>query len=294
MTVHINMLLNPMNIRRFVSLYVLLLCVAAAAQDGSSPRSAAELVHEVAATELTDRVQQRKWMYLIDKREGSQTLTEEQVETKDGPLYRLLAINGAALDPDQRQKDDARIDHLLRDPSQLQKLKRAHDEDEQKLETLIRLMPDAFLYEYDGVEGNLVRLKFRPNDGYSPPTYEARVVHSLAGTILIDSRQKRLANLSGRLINRVDFGYGFLGHIDNGGTIEIGRVPVGPSQWKTARINIRLSGRLVFFKTISEQEYETRSDFRAVSADLSLSEANQLLRARSVVPLVPVVAGSRQ
>jgi hypothetical protein len=294
MTAHINMLLNPMNIRRFVNLCVLLLCVAAAAQDGVSPRSAAELVHEVAATELTDRVQQRKWMYLIDKREGSQTLTEEQVETKDGPLYRLLAINGTALDPDQRQKDDARIDHLLRDPSQLQKLKRAHDEDEQKLETLIRLMPDAFLYEYDGVEGNLVRLKFRPNDGYSPPTYEARVVHSLAGTILIDSRQKRLANLSGRLINRVDFGYGFLGHIDNGGTIEIGRVPVGPSQWKTARINIRLSGRLVFFKTISEQEYETRSDFRAVSADLSLSEANQLLRARSVVPLVPVVAGSRQ
>ena len=54
------------------------------------------------------------------------------------------------------------MDRLLHDPSQQLKVKRGHDEDEQKLEKLIRLMPEAFLYDYDGVEGNLVRLKFRP------------------------------------------------------------------------------------------------------------------------------------
>jgi hypothetical protein len=226
---------------------------------------------------MMDRVQQRKWMYLINKREGKQTLTEEQVDTKDGPFYRLLAIDGTPLDPDQRQQDNARMDRLLHDPSQQLKFKQGHDEDEQKLEKLMRLMPEAFLYDYDGLEGNLVRLKFHPNSNYHPPTYEARVVHSLAGTILIDSQQKRLAKLSGQLINRVEFGYGLLGHIDNDGTIEIGRVQVGASQWKTALINIQLSGRLVFFKTISKQEYETRSDFRAVSGDLSLLEASQLL-----------------
>jgi hypothetical protein len=156
-------------------------------------------------------------------------------------------------------------------------VQQGHDEDEQKLEKLMQLMPEAFLCDYDGVEGNLVRLKFRPNPNYYPPTYEARVAHGLAGTILIDSLQKRLAKLSGQLINRVEFGYGLLGHIDNGGTIEIGRVQVGPSQWKTALINIQLSGRLVFFKTISKQEYETRSNFRPVAGDLSLMEASQLL-----------------
>ena len=167
-------------------------------------------------------------MYVIDKREGKQTLTEEQVETKDGPLYRVLAVDGTPLNPDQRQQDNARMDRLLHDPGQQLKVKQAHDEDEQKLEKLMRLMPEAFLYDYDGVEGNLVRLKFRPNSNYNPLTYEARVAHSLAGTILIDSQQKRLAKLSGQLINRVEFGYGLLGHIDNGGTIEIGRVQVGP------------------------------------------------------------------
>lgn len=75
----------------------------------------------------------------------------------------------------------------------------------------------------------------------------------------------------------MEFGFGLLGHIDNGGTIEIGRLQVGPSQWKTALIDIQLSGRLVFFKTIDKREYETRADFRAVSGDLSLLEASQLL-----------------
>ena len=281
---HIDILLNPMNLRRLTIALVLVICIAAPARDQSSPPPAAELINEVVANELADRVQQRKWMYLIDKREGKQTLTEEQVDTKDGPFYRLLAIDGTPLNPDQRQQDNARMDRLLHDPSQQLKFKRGHDEDEQTLEKLMRLMPEAFLYDYAGVEGNLLRLKFRPSSNYSPPTYEARVVHSLAGTILIDSQQRRLAKLSGQLINRVEFGYGLLGHIDNGGTIEIGRVQVGPSQWKTALINIQLSGRLVFFKTISKQEYETRSDFRAVPGDLSLSEASQLL----VSPIVRV------
>ena len=49
------------------------------------------------------------------------------------------------------------------------------------------------------------------------------------------------------------------------------------AQWKTAVINIHLSGRLAFIKTISKQEYETQSDFRAVSRDLSLLEGSQLL-----------------
>jgi len=64
-------------------------------------------MNEVVANELTDRVLQRKWMYVIDKREGTQPLTEEQVETKDGPFYRVLAIDGTPLNPHQRQQDRA-------------------------------------------------------------------------------------------------------------------------------------------------------------------------------------------
>jgi len=266
-----------MKLRRLTIAFALAVCMSPAAQPQSPPASAAELMKQVVANELADRVEQHKWIYQVSRRDGAHTLTEEQVDTKDGPVYRLLAIDGTPLNPEQRQQDNARIERLLHDPSRQLKAKRDHDEDEQKLEKLMRLMPQAFLYDYDGVEGNFLRLKFRPDANYNPPTYEARIVHALAGTILIDPQQKRLAKLSGQLIDRVEFGYGILGDINKGGTIQIGRTQVGPSRWKTALINIQLSGRVIFFKTINKQEYEVRSGFRAVPGDPNLAEAIQLL-----------------
>jgi hypothetical protein len=247
--------------------------------DRSYEPTAGELVGAVVANELADREKLRKWICRIDKQAGKQTLTEVQVETKVGPLYRLLAIDGTALNPDQRQQDDARIGRLMKDPRPLLKLKQAQDEDELKLEKLMSLLPAAFVYEYDGVEGNLLRVKFRPNPDYTPPTYEARVIHSLAGTILIDAEQKRLTKVAGQLMNRVEFGYGLLGRIDSG-TVELGRVPVAPQQWKTAFIHIHFSGRLAVFKSINKEQYERRSDFRVVSSDLTLSDAKDLLISR--------------
>jgi hypothetical protein len=249
---------------------------AGQSREPSYTPTAGELVSAIIANELSDREQLRKWIFMIEKQAGKQTLTEVQVETKDGPLFRLLAIDGAALSADQRQQDDARIDRLMKDPRPLLKLKQAEDEHEVKLQRLMSLMPQAFVYEYDGVEENLVRIKFRPKPDYVPPTYEARVIHSLAGTVLINAQQKRLAKVTGQLMSRVDFGYGLLGRIDSG-TVELGRVEVGPLQWKTAFINIHFSGRAVIFKTISKEQYERRSDFRAVSGELNLTDAKDML-----------------
>jgi hypothetical protein len=245
--------------------------------------TAGELVSAVVANELTDREQLRKWICMIEKRAGKQTLTQVQVETKDGPLYRLLAIDGAELNATERQQDDARIGKLMKDPKPLLKLKQAQYEDEIKLQKLMSLMPQVFVYDYDGVEENLLRIRFRPNPGYRPPTYEARVIHSLAGVILIDSERKRLAKVAGHLMNRVEFGYGLLGRIDSG-TLELERVEVGPQLWKTALINIHFSGQLAIFKTINKDQYERRSDFQTVPSELSLSEAKDLLISRLPLP----------
>jgi hypothetical protein len=227
---------------------------------------------------------------MIEKRAGKQSLTQVQVETNDGPLYRLLAIDGAALNPAQRQQDDARIGRLMKDPRPLQKLKQTQAEDEIKLQKLMGLMPQAFVYDYDGVEENLLRIKFRPNPGYSPPTYEARVVHSLAGTILVDLQRKRLTRVAGHLMNRVEFGFGLLGRIDSG-SLELERVEVAPQLWKTAFINIHFSGRVALFKTINKDQYERRSDFGVVSSELTLSDAKDLLISR-VLPSSQILSTS--
>jgi hypothetical protein len=253
--------------------------------------TAGEMVSVVVANELTDREQSRKWICTIEKRNGKQSLTELQVETNYGPLYRLLLVDGAALDASQRKQDDARIGRLVKDPRPLQKLKQAQTEDELKLQKLMSLMPRAFVYDYDGVEENLLRIKFRPSPDYDPPDYEARIVHSMAGTILVDTQRKRLARVAGHLVTRVEFGYGLLGRIDSG-TLELERVEVGPQLWKTAFVNIHFSGHVALFKTISREQYERRSDFQVVSSDLSLTEAQDLLVSR--VPTSPQIFSTRK
>jgi hypothetical protein len=77
----------------------------------------------------------------------------------------------------------------------------------------------------------------------------------------------------------VEFGFGILGRIDKDGTVEVRRVQVDGLRWKTCLIHIAITGRLVLFKTVNKQEYETRSAFHALPRDTSLLEASRLLAA---------------
>lgn len=235
---------------------------------------------DVVANELTDRMEHGYWMYHVTKVVEQQTLTQLEVETKDGPVHRLLKINEAPLDSVQQKEETARQEQLARDPSLQLAFKKQNDADELRLENFVRLLPNAFLFEYDGWEGPALRLTFRPNPAFVPPTMESKALQSMAGTVLINPQPKRLVRLNGVLVENVDFGFGILGRIAKGGTFEIERVQVSSSHWKTCLIDIHVSGRMLLFKTINKQQHETRSDFESVSKDLDLRQAEDLLQSR--------------
>jgi hypothetical protein len=243
--------------------------------------SASDLMKDVVANELTDRtIEHSNWMYRVTKTVELQKLTQIEVETKDGPVHRLLAINDAPLDLLQQKQEAVRQEQLIRDPGQQLAIKKQNDTDERRLENFVRLLPSAFLFRYDGWDGTYVRLNFWPDPAFTPPTMESKVLQSMAGTILVNPQQKRLAHINGNLLENVDFGFGFFGRLAKGGTFEIVRTQVSSSHWKTHLVDINVSGRMLLFKTISKQQHETRSDFEPVSADLDLRQAEELLRSR--------------
>jgi hypothetical protein len=241
-----------------------------------------DLVKDVVYNELQDRGRQSFWEYRIEKRIIQQSLTEEQVETQYGPIYRVIAKNGVPLDQAQRKQEDSRLDALLHDPGEQEKLKDNYDTDEQRLERLMALLPDAFVCEYDGEDGGNIRLTFRPNPLFNPPTFEARIFHGLAGQMWIDPQHKRLVALKGELIDRVEFGYGFLGHINKGGIFATHRQRVSPTHWKTDLIDIHVAGRVLLFKTVNKEQHEVRSGFKVVPETTTLEQARALLNERAV------------
>src|SRR5271165_2787750 len=126
-----------------------------------SQPSANDLMKDVVANELTDRTEHSNWMYRVTKVVEQRTLTQLEVETKDGPVHRLLTIDDTPLDSAQQKQETARQEQLVRDPSQQFAVKKQNDADELRLENFVRLLPSAFLFEYDGWDGSELRLTFR-------------------------------------------------------------------------------------------------------------------------------------
>jgi hypothetical protein len=139
------------------------------------------------------------------------------------------------------------------------------------------VIPEAFLFYDQGNQGGLEKVAFHPNPAYEPKTYEERAVHAMSGIILVDLEEKRLAQLSATVIQQVDFGYGAVGRLNKGGTIHITRNRVAPGIWRTSSSRIDINGRIAFFKTISKQQDESYSGFKAVASDTSIAQALQQL-----------------
>lgn len=248
------------------------------------PIPAQQLVREVVYNELHDHQRHGYWRYWIEKHTGQSTQLEEQVETADGPLTEVISCDGHPLDDGFRRQQQARLDRLVNSPQERASHRRAYAEDEDRIGRIVALLPDAFVYEYDRAENGSQRLLFRPNPAYAPRTIESRIFHAMSGEVWIDLRMKRMAKLEGRLDDNVDFGYGLFGRLNKGGWFKLHRVQVSPTDWKTERLEVHMSGRAMLFKTIARETSEARGGFAPVPSGMSLKQAMELEEAAAISP----------
>ena len=252
--------------------------VAAQSQNRTPVQSPHDLVADVIYNELRDRQCDSFWEYRSVRITGSQDIVREQIETGQGPIYRVLEDHNRPLDAEQREKEEQRLQDLVTHPGAMTTVEQDHLKDEARMERVIKMLPDAFLYEYDGpAEGDDVRLTYRPNPAYVPATWEDRVVHALSGALVVNQRQKRMVSMKGTMLYRVDFGYGLLGYIDKGGIFEVRREQVSEARWKTSLVDVHIQGRVFLLHTVSKDQREERSNFRPVPHDISLAAAKQRL-----------------
>ena len=264
---------------------VLLWAVAAGdarCQLGAEDKQA--LVRQVVANELqSQQNDDTYWLYVSEVQEPDKTRTKYVIETREGALTLLAAENGQAVTPQQQQQEDKRINSLIHNPGELKKQKQEHERDAQKEQQLLKMLPEGFLYQYEGEEGRNIRLTFRPNPKFRPPTREAKVFHAMQGTMLLDATEKRLVELRGQLLRDVVFGWGLFGRLYAGGTFAVQQTEVAPAHWEATLIDVHIKGKALFFKTISEQQHEVHRDFRQASGNLTLEQAAEVLKQQVTV-----------
>lgn len=217
---------------------------------------------------------------------GSQT--KLMVETRDAMVGMAVAYNDRPLNPDERQGEYGRIQRFIDDPSELEHKRQKEQEDSERVKSILKALPEAFLYEYDGTEaskpglgktGNsLVRLKFHPNPNYEPPTRVEQVLTGMQGVILVDAQELHLARIDGTLFKEVAFGWGILGHLDRGGHFLVDQTDVGDNSWSISRMELAFTGKVLLFKSLNIKSTEVFSDFHPVPADLTFAQGAELLK----------------
>jgi hypothetical protein len=247
-----------------------------------SPAAASQLVHEVVYNELHDHDRHGYWRYWIERHTPKETLLNEQIETADGPIARLSQTNGHPLDAVSREQEQERLNHLLASPSDQARHRQEYFDDEKRIGRILKLLPDAFLYEDAGEENGCRHLRFHPNPAYPARTIEARVFHAMSGELWVTARSKHLARLDGHLEENVDVGYGILGRLYKGGWFRLQRTQVNATDWKTERLEVHMNGRAMLFKTIARETSEFRGGFIPVPGGMNLSQGLTLLGQNSL------------
>jgi hypothetical protein len=214
--------------------------------------------------------------------------TKIYVETKDATAGLTIAYDGKPLTSEQRRQEEERIERFINNPQELEKKRQQERENNERSLRITRALPDAFLYEYAGEEpgtseigrpgDSLVKLNFRPNPRYQPPSRVEEVLTGMQGYLLVDATRYRIASIDGTLFREVGFGWGILGHLDRGGRFVVHQKEVGDNVWEFSSLTLSFTGKVLLFKSLNIKSTEVFTGFKPVAPDLTFAQAIELLK----------------
>lgn len=219
--------------------------------------------------------------YRLRKSSPRLTTTKQMIETRDGLVALLIAVNDAPPGADDEKKDQDRLDALLSDPGKQEHRKQSENADTARAMKVLRALPKAFLYQdagpYASPAGPVERYTFAPNPKFNAPDLETQVLTQMVGEIWVDPAHLRVVHLEGHLENDVDFGWGVLGRLYKGGSVALDQADIGGGVWRITHFKMTMSGR-VLFKIRSFDTTEEQTHFAPVSDGLDYKQAIQMLR----------------
>jgi hypothetical protein len=249
-----------------------------------------ELVRRAVANEIKSNNQGQRYRCRQRKETPAGSQTKLMVETRDAMVGMVVAYNDQPLNQQQRRDEYGRIERFVNQPAELERKRKQEKESIERVNLILKALPDAFLYEYDGTEtgragvgksgDQLLRLKFRPNPRYDPPSHVEQVLTGMQGVVLVDRQNQRIARIDGTLFKDVGFGWGILGHLDRGGHFQVDQADLNDDNhnWTIVRMDLAFTGKIFLFKSIDFKSTEIYSDFHPVPPDLTFAQGIELLK----------------
>lgn len=245
------------------------------------PLSIKDLVATMLTHEDYEEAHKGNYIYLSKERSertGGHLWTERIAEIGAGKIRMLIAEDNLPLGESRKTEVMVRLNEIAAHPDVFQKQEETRKNDEQHAKEMLDLLPKAYVFSNAHREGDFLRVDFQPNPNYSPQSMEERVLHAMTGSMLIDQSQARLHELSGRLPEDVNIGFGLIATFHAGSSFSTLRNPVPGKEWKTAVIDTDITGRAMFFKSIGKKEHVEHSEFEVIPKDTTVAQAIQMLK----------------
>ena len=245
--------------------------------------SAAQIVNEMVQAEAAAWKDRQHFLYTSEERSNrtSGRLWEELVvETPDGSMQRLISEDGKPLSGGENKAEEGRIAYLASHPGEFRRKTQRRRVDEARMPELLREIPSIFLFNILSSEGDYTRIAFQPNPSFHEESYQDRVVHAMAGVLIIHNPDMRLSELDAHLEHKVEFGFGILGVLRAKTDLSIVRGEVSAGQWTTTKLRFHLDGSILLLKTISRDLDSSRHGFKPVAHDLNVAAAAAIVQSK--------------
>ena len=276
-----------------------------AQDDVPPPGNPGALVARAVQNRLAEGATRHPLRFLWHKKDERQDTTRQVIETPQGDVAMVVATNGRPLTHEAQQAEFARLDNLAAHPELQEHRRKREAEDNARANKLLRLFPTAFNYHYEATENcdlskipeipvpgiqplatvsapqpvqQCYRLSFAPNPKFDPPDMTANILQGMAGEIWIAKTEERLVRLNAHLISDVQFGWGFIGRLDKGGTVYLEQADIGGGDWELTRMNLNLTGKAFLFKSLRIRISEEQGQFQRVPTGTDYRKAIEILK----------------
>lgn len=241
------------------------------------------LVQQAVNTEIAaDRADQSRWIFHeVDLKPGN-NVTQWVAQTSQGDVNRVISVNGHAV-PQAQQR--AAIASFIHDSDAQARQRQSGQKDSQQAESLLKMLPGAFIWTIASENQESTVFHFRPNPNFTPPSRQARVFAAMEGDMTVNNAQHRIQKLKGIMIHDVNFGWGgILGSLKKGGWFEVDRIETASGIWQINVTHVHIQGHALLFKTISEQEDDSKSNFSREADNVTLQQAAQAVMSKPDQP----------
>ena len=193
---------------------------------------------------------------------------EKESETREMTFYRghriwrVVAKNGKPLSGDDQEKEDRRVEKMIRDIEAGREVDLPYNQRRTKLSDLLRVSRFSGARRERFRNRDVIVADFEPNPDFKPANSGEAFAHNLAGSIWVDEKDLQIARVEFQLVNAFKVAGGAFFAMRPGSRFVAEQGRFFDEVWLPTYSEVTISARAMLFASFGVNQKITYADYR--------------------------------